>query len=334
MKQLAFEAAHEAGWQAFEALLDALEKGRGHHLQVSRELERLGCEVDPQGLPVRYRRLCHHLALARERRFSVGLVDRLNRLVLRGHHALYGLRPRGGAKLVDLLAREFPARVRALWRPVLLAAALFWGPTLALIVAVPRVPELAFLVEDPQALAEAERMFSDGGRRFGRKDQSETDVVMFGFYVWNNVRIDFQAFAAGLLLGLGSVFFLFWNGLHGGAVIGHLLATGHGRNLFSFVITHSALEITALVFAGAAGLWLGWAVLSPGRRARPLALRTAGAEALPLVSGAAIMTVLAALLEAFWSSSASVPVAAKFSAGAILWTLVAAYFCFAGRRHA
>jgi uncharacterized membrane protein SpoIIM required for sporulation len=334
MKQQAFEAAHEADWQAFEALLDAVEQGRGQHLRVHRELERSGLDLDPQSLPARYRRLCHQLALARERRFSAGLVDRLNRSVLRGHQVLYGLRPSGGAQLFGLLAREFPARVRALWRPVLLAAALFWGPTLTLVFAVPRHPELAYLVEDPQSLAEAERMYSGTGPRFGRKDQSERDVVMFGFYVWNNVRIDFQAFASGLVFGLGSVFFLFWNGLHGGAVVGHLVATGHGRNLFSFVVTHSALEITALIFAGAAGLVLGWSLLAPGRRSRLQALRVAGAETLPLVSGAAVMTVLAAVIEAFWSSSAMVPSALKFAVGGALWVLVGAYFCLAGRARA
>ena len=334
MKQQAFEDAYDPSWRAFESLLDALEKGRGHHIAMVRELERSGTDLDPQSFPVRYRRLCHHLALARERRFSVGLVDRLNRLVLRGHQALYGLRPGGGTQLVGLLAREFPARVRALWRPVLLAAALFWGPTLALVVAVPRHPELAYLMEDPQTLAESERMFSGGGQRFGRKDQAETDVVMFGFYVWNNVRIDFQAFASGLVFGLGSVFFLFWNGLHGGAVMGHLVATGHGRNLFSFVVTHSALEITALVFAGAAGLVLGWSLLSPGRRSRPQALRLAAAEALPLVAGAAVMTILAAVIEAFWSSSALLPQGLKFAAGGLLWSAVGAYFLFAGRARA
>lgn len=334
MKQQAFEAAHAEVWQAFEVLLDALDQGRGQHRAVAQELARSGSDLDPQTLPMRYRRLCHDLALARERRYSVGLVDRLNRLVLRGHQALYSIRPSGRRRLVELLAREFPARVRAHWRPILLAAALFWGPTLGVALAVPRFPELAFLIEDPQSLAEAERMYSDAGQKFGRKDQNETDVVMFGFYIWNNVRVDFQAFASGLFLGLGSLFFLFWNGLHGGAVIGHLVATGHGRNLFSFVVTHSALEVTALVFAGAAGLALGWSILAPGRRSRLHALRVTAAGVLPLVAGAAVMTILAAVIEAFWSSSAVLPHALKFAVGGTLWAAVAAYFCFAGRRRA
>lgn len=334
MRQQAFESLHGAEWQAFEGLLEALERGRGRAAAVARELDRAGLALDPQEFPGGYRRICHHLALARERRYSAGLADRLNRLVLRGHQVLYGVRLGGGAGLGHLLARDFPRRVRRLWRPVLLAAALFWTPALGLALAVPRFPELAFLVEDPQALAEAERMYAGGGQRFGRKDQAETDLAMFGFYVWNNVRIDFQAFASGLLFGLGPVFFLLWNGLHGGAVTGHLLATGHGRNLLSFVATHSALELTALTFAGAAGLVLGWALLAPGRWSRAQALREAAAKVLPLVAGAAVMTVAAAVIEAFWSSSAGIPAAAKFAAGGLLWAAVGAYFLFAGRRRA
>jgi uncharacterized membrane protein SpoIIM required for sporulation len=194
-------------------------------------------------------------------------------------------------------------------------------------------PEIAYLLEDPQSLARMEDMYRSGNEKFGRKNASDTDVYMFGFYIWNNVRITFQVFASGLLLGLGSIFFLLANGLDGGAVAGHLTRMGLGGNFWSFVITHSALETTGLVLAGAAGMRLGFALLSPGRKTRLQAMKDSARNGVNIVYGAAFMVFLAAFFEAFWSSSALVPVTVKLAVGGSLWALVIAYFLFAGRRH-
>jgi len=45
-----------------------------------------------------------------------------------------------------------------------------------------------------------------------------------------------------------------------------------------------------------------------------------------------LMLIIAAFIEAFWSSSASLPIAVKYSVGAALWALVLLY-AFSGRRH-
>ena len=316
MRQERFEQAHRAEWDAFEAMLAP------------------GPGADADQLPQAYRRVCQHLALARDRCYTAGLVQRLNGLVMAGHQALYGsalgLGPRWGRFLAGGLARS----ARALYGPVLLAAALFGLPFALLPPAIARDPQLAYLVERPQDLARMESMYRPAAGRFGRANQAQTDLAMFGFYIWNNIRITFQAFAGGILLGLGSVFFLVYNGVHGGAVAGHLAHAGLGPQFWPFVATHSALELPALVLAGAAGLNLGWALLAPGRRTRSRALTDAAREGMPLVYGAALMDALAACIEAFWSASALVPGAVKLGAAALLWTGVAGYFLLAGRRRA
>jgi len=318
LKQERFEQAHREEWAAFEAMVAG------------------GDQVHPGAdrLPQAYRRVCQHLALARDRCYTAGLVQRLNRLVMAGHQTLYGsalgLAPQWGRFLAGGLARS----VRALYRPVLLAAMLVAVPFAALPPAIARAPQLAYLFEDPQDLARMDTMYRPGAGHFGRAGQAQTDVAMFGFYIWNNVRISFQAFAGGIFLGLGSVFFLLYNGVHGGAVAGYLTHAGLGRQFWPFVATHSALELPALVLTGAAGLHLGWALLAPGRRSRARALVEAAREGMPLVYGAALMDGLAALIEAFWSSSALVPVALKLTAAALLWTAMASYFLLAGRRRA
>jgi uncharacterized membrane protein SpoIIM required for sporulation len=157
---------------------------------------------------------------------------------------------------------------------------------------------------------------------------------MFGFYIWNNIKVAFQCFATGLLLGLGPVFYLIYNGLLMGAVAGHLGNAGYTQTFYSFIIGHGAFELTAIVLSGAAGLRLGAALLFPGRQMRSTAIKHAARETLPIVYGLTLMLVIAAALEAFWSSSVSIPPAAKFAMGAVYWALVLVYFLTRGRTHA
>src|SRR6185436_13448006 len=69
-----------------------------------------------------------HLPAARARAgapIQSDLVDRLNRIALRGHHLLYGARGSSARPLVNFLASGFPRLVRAEWRLVAAAAVLF-----------------------------------------------------------------------------------------------------------------------------------------------------------------------------------------------------------------
>jgi uncharacterized membrane protein SpoIIM required for sporulation len=154
---------------------------------------------------------------------------------------------------------------------------------------------------------------------------------MFGYYIMNNIGIAFQTFASGLLFGLGSLFFLLFNGLLIGAVSGHLSQIGYGEPFWSFVVGHGAFELNAIVLAGAAGLQLGWALLAPGRYTRSEALRLAAQLAIRLLCGAALFLLIAAFIEAYWSSMTYTGATVKYVVGAGLWLLVLAYLALAGR---
>jgi uncharacterized membrane protein SpoIIM required for sporulation len=98
------------------------------------------------------------------------------------------------------------------------------------------------------------------------------------------------------------------------------------------VIGHGSFELTAIVFSGAAGLRLGYAILHPGQLSRLDGLRQAGREVVPMLYGIVLMLTIAAVLEAFWSSSSSLPIAVKYAVGALLWSLVLLY-SFSGSRY-
>ena len=160
------------------------------------------------------------------------------------------------------------------------------------------------------------------------------DVAMFGFYIWNNIGIDFQVFASGLLLGIGSVFSLLYNGIQGCAVMAHLTNLGFVSTFYGFVSGHSSFELLGASLSGAAGLRLGLAWVHPGRHGRIEALKEAGRVGARLVLGAALMTLVAAAIEGFWSANTLVPWKGKLAVGLVLWALLLAYFSLAGRRKA
>ena len=154
---------------------------------------------------------------------------------------------------------------------------------------------------------------------------------MFGFYIQNNISVSFRTFASGLVFGIGSAFFLIFNGALIGAVAAHLTSVGFYVTFSTFVIGHGSFELTAIVLSGAAGLKLGHALLAPGQFTRTQALKNAAAIAIRMIYGVIIMLLIAAFIEAFWSSNNSFPAVTKYAVGGCLWFLVICYFLFSGR---
>jgi uncharacterized membrane protein SpoIIM required for sporulation len=322
MKQQQFEREHDQTWQRFRELLSTLETRR-----------RPGPEVPVQRLPRLLRRISGHYALARSRGYSPGLIDELHRLLRRGYRQLYRVRPAWPRQALDFALGGFPRALRRHLGLFWLSCALFFGPMAVMGLACAQDGALIYNLLQSDQVAAYESMYDPNNARLGRSTerQADSDFMMFGFYIRNNVGIALRTFAWGLAFGVGSLFVLASNGLFTGAVAGHLTQVGFGRPFWSFVSGHSSLELTAIAIAGAAGLLLAKALLAPGRRTRGAALRMNAAEAVQLVLGAMLMLILAAVVEAFWSSSQAIPVALKYGVGVGGWLLVAAYLGLAGR---
>jgi len=324
MKQSLFESRHQPQWQAFAEQLTQLEQGKTKADELA-------------DFPHHYRRLCQHLALAQERGYSSYLVDPLQQLALRGHQQLYRHRSQLAANVLSFLLADFPRLVREQWRFVLIASLLFFGSLVGIALLVYLFPELIYSIVSPQQVAEMQSMYDLDASRLGRVAEraSSEDWMMFGYYVMHNIGIAFQTFAAGLLFGLGSVFFLIFNGLIIGAISGHLTEIGYGQTFWSFVIGHGAFELSAIALAGAAGLQLGWALIAPGHLTRGESLRLAARKSVQMLCGVMLFLLIAAFIEAYWSSTTAIAPWVKYLVGAGLWLLVATYLTFAGRtRHA
>lgn len=318
MRQEQFVTRHQHEWQQLEQWLQR----RGGHRRKRRDAADADLPAD-ETIPERYRRLCQQLALARRRGYSPQLVEHLQQLMQQGHNLLYRTPPPRWQRAAEFLVADFPQLVRRQGAVMWAACALFVVPLVVIFVVLQYRPELVQLLLDPQQVAQMEKMYDPAAGRLGR--DSGGDWAMFGHYIMNNISIGLRTFASGLLAGIGTVLVLLFNGITIGAVAGHLQQAGFGDPFWRFVAGHSPFELSAIVIAGGAGLQLGLRVLAPGRKRRIDALVEGGVIGARLCLGVAFMLLVAAFIEAFWSSIGWVPAWGKYSVSALLWTLVIAW---------
>ena len=349
MNQDSFTEKYQAQWDAFEKWLNIIEKKTAKKqigpqyneyqtekraFQFPGDRQKESRDIDPIEVPHLYRQLCHQLSLAQSRNYSAHLVEYLNQLTLRGHQQLYRAKSSTLSGFVNFVVYEFPTLLRQHWRLFWLAAILFYGPLLGIAYAIQVNPELVYSVLPPEQVSEYKSMYDPQAKHIGRDRESEDDFVMFGFYIMNNVSIGFRTFASGIIFGLGSIFFLIYNGLAIGAVSGHLIQIGYSQTFLTFVIGHGSFELTAIVIAGMAGLKLGGALIRPKNLSRLEALKQAGQVSLKLVYGVILMLIIAAFIEAFWSSKGNLDPSVKYTVGYVLWAVVLSYLFLSGRRRA
>ena len=319
INEAAFVARRERDWTELEAI-------------VKRALALGVRKLEPKAvrrLSPLYRNLCADLAAAQAAKYSAPLVDSLQGLAASAHTVVYGGhgKPAAGRRSFRDAVVAFPRAVRRHRIAIAIAFLLFFVPFFAAFFAALHDPTFAFRVapeSELRQLTEAYREGFDGGRQAGQ------GAMMAGFYVDNNVGIALRCFATGIFFGLGSAFYLLTNGLSTGAIIGYVTSQGAGANVLTFIVGHSTFELGAIVIAGGAGLSLGWSVVAPGELGRLAALRHAGRDATILASGAAVMLLVAASIEAFWSAS-SVPDDVKRGFGLVALLAVLVYLVFGGR---
>ena len=322
MTPLRFEQLYQAEWTELEALLEDVRRGT----------RAAGATASGARAATLYRCACEHLALARARAYPAYIIDRLERMTSAAHQLIYHQREFGVARLGRLVAVDFPLAVRAHRWYVAVATALFVVPTIVIGLLVYSRPELILSIVDSDTAAEFERMYSSSAQSIGRMRTASTDWMMFGYYIRNNISVAFQCFAGGLFAGVGSIFFLAVNGAFGGALAGYLTERGLSNTFFSFVATHAAFELTAIVLAGAAGMRIGHALLAPGRLTRPQALILASREVVIILYGVTALLVVAAGIEAFWSSASWLEPTLKYGVASLCWAAVFGYLIFQGRR--
>ena len=185
----------------------------------------------------------------------------------------------------------------------------------------------------PEVLLERAEAGADrvaAGRRYVDIALQDRPLMASGI-ITNNVRVAIACFAGGIFLGVGSLVLLGFNGLTIGAAAGHFANLGLLGYLLEFILGHGLLELFAIWVAGAAGFLLGRSVVAPGDLSRGDALVRSGRTAIRMLGGAAVMLVIAGLIEGFVSAGPG-DVTFRAAASASSLAFLAAYLFNGGTR--
>lgn len=290
-----FAARKRPRWVEFQQLADRAAR-QGLDSFASRELP---------DFAARYREVAADLARARTYAADDATLEHLERLAAAGHNALYRDERGTWRRVWEVLARECPAAIRQARGYIAVACLAFLLPAAAGYLLMREQPALAVdllpevMIE--RADAGAERMAE--GRRYVDVAVEDRPLMASGI-ITNNVRVAIACFAGGIFLGIGSLVLLGFNGLAIGASAGHFANRGLLGYLLEFILGHGLLELFAIWVAGAAGFLLGRSVVAPGDLSRGDALVLSGRKSVRMVGGAAVLLVVAGLIEGFVSAGA------------------------------
>ena len=296
MNEEAFVEKREPEWKRFSFLCDRAEVSPVNlRPEELREFVRL------------YRRVSSDLALARTRSINPELVDFLNALCARGYGLLYRTPSKPWRKAFGGAVRLAAQTVRRQVVSILVSALLLFGSAGFAALAMRTMPELRshFISPDDDGI----KGWKSG--KFEARTGSES-IGASGFYSANNPRVAITAGAiAAATFGVGTAFMLYANGTILGALASEMADVGKLGHLIVSIAPHGVTEISGMLVSGAAGLVMGWALISPGRRRRGDALREAGKDAIVMLATAVVLMLLAAPVEGFVSFNPNIPDWAK-----------------------
>jgi uncharacterized membrane protein SpoIIM required for sporulation len=303
-------------WERLEELLTRLDRASLRQLKREevRELGRI------------YRRTASDLAIARAESRDPRLINYLNSLVIRAHGRIYRADAQGGQRIRGFFARELPRTFRRTWRYTALAFGVFFLFGLIGFLGSYQDTEFSELVGVPPAFRELYiETKTHWWEELNRENQIGASQIMT-----NNIQVTIYTFAFGAMFGVGTLFFLAYNGANIGSVLALTYRAGFGNDLVTFMAGHGVIELSCIFIAGGAGLLIGSALIMPGDLSRADALKTRGKDAIRLMMGVAVLLVLAGVIEGF-ISPAPIDPRIKFSIAAITGIALYAYLLLTGR---
>jgi uncharacterized membrane protein SpoIIM required for sporulation len=302
-------------WQRLEDLLAHIETSsiRRLHREEVRELGRI------------YRRTASDLAIARAESRDPRLVNYLNSLVIRAHGRIYRADAQGGSRLRRFFAQDFPRTFRRTWKYTAVSFGVFMLFSLIGFFGSRYDPEFSEILGVPPAFRE---LYIETKTHWW-EDLNEANQVGASSIFTHNIQVTIYTFALGAMFGVGTLFYLAYNGANIASVLGLTFRAGFGRDLVTFMAAHGVIELSCIFIAGGAGLLIGSALLMPGDLSRADALKSRGKEAIVLMMGIAPLLVLAGIIEGFISPAPINP-AIKFSIAAVTGVALYSYLLLAG----
>jgi uncharacterized membrane protein SpoIIM required for sporulation len=306
----AFVLAHRRTWDRL-----------AHLVKNRRRLT--GPEVDE--LVELYQRVSTHLSMVRSASSDSVLVGRLSTLVARARSAVTGAHSPLWSEFARFWTVSFPVVAYRAWRWWLGTAVVFFVVTIIIGLWVAGSPEVQATIGTPREIDEL--VNHDFASYY-----SENPAGSFALRVWvNNSWVSAQCIAFAVLLGIPIPYILFDNAANLGVAAALMFDAGKGGVFLGLLTPHGLLELTAVFLAAAAGMRLGWSVVSPGHRPRGQVLAEQGRAVVAIAVGLAGVLLVSGLIEALVTPS-PLPTFVRIGIGVLAEVAFLAYIVHFGRK--
>ena len=264
-----------------------------------------------------YRRVAHEVGNARLARTpeTAASAEYLDAVYSDLHDTIHRPARRLGLVLLSLMRDRVPSAMSAMRVHLLAVTLLFIVSAVTGAWLIYSYPDLIAMFADPKLIATVERgeLWTDGVLNV------TPSAVMSVELLTNNIVVSFFAFCSGIIFGLGTFYLIGMNGLSLGAFFAFTGQHGLADRLFDFVIAHGCVELSCICIAGAAGAYVGEALIRPGALTRSEAFRAAAGEGIRVLVVVTLLLLICGFIEGYVSPDPEVPRWARVTIGVGYW---------------
>jgi uncharacterized membrane protein SpoIIM required for sporulation/uncharacterized RDD family membrane protein YckC len=231
------------------------------------------------------------------------------------HDVIHRPARRGSQVLLALMRDRIPGALHAMRVHIVAVTLLFIVAGVTGFSLIYNYPDLIAMFASPGMIATVERgeLWTDGLLNVTPSAVVSVDILT------NNIVVSLFAFCSGIVFGLGTFYIIGLNGLSLGAVFAFTAQHDLAGRLFDFVIAHGCVELSCICLAGAAGAYIGEALVRPGAHTRAEAFREACVESIRVLAAVTLLLFICGFIEGYVSPDPEVPRWARVIIGVGYW---------------
>jgi len=308
MNEATFIKQNKNKWEAFEKLINAGERTSADKL----------AEI--------YIKITDDLAFARTHFAKSQLTSYLNNLASDIHLSIYKNKKEESSRFISFWQFELPQVMSESLKYVLISFIIFIISGIIGALSAAHDDTFVRLIMGDQYVNETLSNIDKGDPMAIYKQMGQTE--MFLGITFNNIRVSFLVFIAGLFSSIAAGYLLFSNGIMLGAFQYFFYQKGLLMTSILTIWIHGTLEISAIIIAGAAGIIMGNGLLFPGTYSRLQSFKKGAKKGLKIIIGLVPVFILAGFLEGFVTRLTGMPDLIKIAIILGSATFIFIYFIF------
>ncbi|TAH26026.1 MAG: stage II sporulation protein M [Cytophagales bacterium] len=233
---------------------------------------------------------------------------------------------------LEFWKKELPLAMFQARRPMLISMIVFSLCFILGVVSSIQDENFAAMILSKDYVNMTEKNIENGDPMAVYKTESELNTFVPIFL--NNLKVDFITFFSGIFISLGTLVVIISNGVMVGVFQYFFIQRDVFWESFLGIWTHGALEISAIIISGGAGLTLGKGFLFPGEYSRFSAFKMSAMNGLVIIVGVIPITLVAAFIEGFLTRQTEIPDIIRLLFIIISFAFVFFYFFFYPRKMA